>query len=66
MTTAKGAATARLASSGAMPVHREQHIESFERWATSGDPVIKARIIVYNQDNYRATRVLLDGISGWA
>jgi len=41
-------------------------IEWSERWAKSGDSVIKARIIAYNQDNCRATRVLLDGIRGLA
>jgi predicted RecB family nuclease len=41
-------------------------IEWFDRWAKSGDPVIKERIITYNQDDCRATRVLLDGIRGLA
>jgi predicted RecB family nuclease len=39
-------------------------IEWFDRWAKTGDPTIKARIIGYNEDDCRATRVLLDGIRG--
>jgi len=37
-------------------------IEWFDRWAKTGDPRIKARILEYNQDDCSATRVLLDGI----
>jgi predicted RecB family nuclease len=37
-------------------------IEWFDRWAKTGDPMIRARIIDYNEDDCRATRVLLDGI----
>jgi len=37
-------------------------IEWFDRWAKTGDPAIKARIVDYNEDNCRATRVLLDGV----
>jgi predicted RecB family nuclease len=41
-------------------------IEWFDRWAKSGDAEIKSRIIDYNEDDCRATRVLLDGIRGLA
>src|SRR5258708_24986187 len=37
-------------------------IEWFDRWAKTGNPEIKTRIIDYNEDDCRATRVLLDGI----
>ncbi len=37
-------------------------IEWFHRWVESGDPAIKQRILDYNEDDCRATRVLLDGI----
>lgn len=37
-------------------------IEWFDRWAQTGDPEIRERIIEYNEDDCRATRVLLDGI----
>jgi predicted RecB family nuclease len=37
-------------------------IEWFDRWVTSDDPVIRQRIKDYNEDDCRATRVLLDGI----
>lgn len=37
-------------------------IEWFDRWAQSGDPTIKQRILDYNEDDCVATRVVLDGI----
>lgn len=37
-------------------------IEWFDSWIKTGDPVIKQRILEYNEDDCRATRVLLDGI----
>ncbi len=37
-------------------------IEWFHRWVETGDMVIKQRILDYNEDDCRATRVLLDGI----
>ncbi len=37
-------------------------IEWFQRWLESGDPAVKQRILDYNEDDCRATRVLLDGI----
>lgn len=37
-------------------------IEWFDRWIQSGDPAIKQRIIEYNEDDCRATRILLDGL----
>jgi len=37
-------------------------IEWYDRWVKTKDPTIKARILEYNEDDCRATRVLLDGI----
>ncbi len=37
-------------------------IEWFHRWVESGDQEIKQRILDYNEDDCRATRILLDGI----
>jgi RNase_H superfamily len=37
-------------------------IEWHDRRAETGDPAIKQRILDYNEDDCRATRVLLDGI----
>lgn len=37
-------------------------IEWYDRWVRGGDPSIRARILAYNEDDCRATRVLLDGI----
>jgi predicted RecB family nuclease len=37
-------------------------IEWFNRWITTRDPDIRRRILDYNEDDCRATRVLLDGI----
>jgi predicted RecB family nuclease len=41
-------------------------IEWFDQWVRSRDPAIKARILEYNEDDCRATRVLLDGIRALA
>lgn len=41
-------------------------IEWFDRWARERDPAIKARILAYNEDDCKATRVLLDGIRALA
>jgi predicted RecB family nuclease len=37
-------------------------IEWFDQWIKTGDPAVKQRILDYNEDDCRATRVLLDGI----
>jgi len=37
-------------------------IEWFDRWIKTGDATIRQRILDYNEDDCRATRVLLDGI----
>jgi uncharacterized protein len=37
-------------------------IEWFDRWIKTGDRAIRQRILDYNEDDCRATRVLLDGI----
>ena len=37
-------------------------IEWFDRWIKTGDTTIRQRILDYNEDDCRATRVLLDGI----
>ena len=37
-------------------------IEWFDRWCRERDPATKQRILDYNEDDCRATRVLLDGI----
>ena len=34
----------------------------FDQWVKSGDSAIKQRILDYNEDDCRATRVLRDGI----
>jgi predicted RecB family nuclease len=41
-------------------------IEWFHRWVETGDIEIRQRILDYNEDDCRATRVLLDGIRGLA
>ena len=41
-------------------------IEWFDRWVRTRDQRIKQRILEYNEDDCRATRVLLDGIRGLA
>ena len=37
-------------------------IEWFDRWTKTGDLAVRERILDYNEDDCRATRVLLDGI----
>jgi hypothetical protein len=37
-------------------------IEWFDRWVRGRNPVIRQDILDYNEDDCRATRVLLDGI----
>lgn len=37
-------------------------IEWYHRWVETGDPDVRQRILDYNEDDCRATRVLLDGI----
>ena len=37
-------------------------IEWYHRWVETGDDAVKRRILVYNEDDCIATRVLLDGI----
>ena len=37
-------------------------IEWFNQWLKTGDPAHQKRIIEYNEDDCRATRVLLDGL----
>ena len=37
-------------------------IEWFDRWVKTGDPELKRQILEYNEDDCRATRVLLEGI----
>jgi len=37
-------------------------IEWFHRWIQTGDTAIKQRILDYNEDDCRATRVVLDGV----
>jgi len=37
-------------------------IEWFHRWVETGDPSIRQRILDYNEDDCRATRVLVDAI----
>jgi uncharacterized protein len=37
-------------------------IEWYHRWIETGDPEVKRRILDYNEDDCKATRVLLDGI----
>lgn len=39
-------------------------IEWFDKWIETRDRAIKKRILDYNEDDCRATRVLLDGIRG--
>ena len=41
-------------------------VEWFDRWCQERNPVIRQRILDYNEDDCRATRVLLDGIRGLA
>jgi len=39
-------------------------VEWFDRWCRERTPDIRQRILDYNEDDCRATRVLLDGIRG--
>ena len=41
-------------------------IEWYHRWIESGDPAIRQRILDYNEDDCRATAVVLDGIRALA
>lgn len=41
-------------------------IEWFNRWVESGDPAIRQRVIDYNEDDCRATRVVRDAVVGLA
>lgn len=41
-------------------------IEWFHRWVETGDATMRQRILDYNEDDCRATRVLRDGIAGLA
>ena len=41
-------------------------IEGFDRWVRGRDPAIRQDILDYNEDDCRATRVLLDGIRAMA
>jgi predicted RecB family nuclease len=41
-------------------------VEWFDRWCRERNPEIRQRILDYNEDDCRATRVLLDGIRGLA
>ena len=41
-------------------------IEWFHRWVETQDGAIKQRILDYNEDDCRATRILLDGIRAMA
>ena len=41
-------------------------IEWFDRWVRDRDPAMKQRILDYNEDDCKATRVLLDGIRALA
>lgn len=41
-------------------------IEWFDQWVRSRDPAVRARILDYNEDDCKATRVLLDGIRALA
>jgi len=41
-------------------------VEWFDRWVRDRDPAMRQRILDYNEDDCRATRVLLDGIRALA
>ncbi len=41
-----------------------ESIEWYNRWAESGDPALRDRILQYNEDDCAAMRVLLDGLRG--
>ena len=44
----------------------DSHGEWFDRWCRERDPAVKRRILDYNEDDCRATRVLLDRIRSLA
>jgi predicted RecB family nuclease len=37
-------------------------IEWFDRWARTGDPRLRQRLLIYNEDDCRAMRVVLDAM----
>lgn len=39
-------------------------IEWFDRWAKTGDPALKQRLLDYNEDDCVAMRVVLDAMKG--
>ena len=41
-------------------------IEWFDQWVRTRDPAVRSRILDYNEDDCKATRVLLDGIRALA
>ena len=41
-------------------------IEWFDRWAKTGDPALRARLLEYNEDDCRAMRVVMDAMKGFA
>lgn len=41
-------------------------VEWFDRWCRERNPAVRQRILDYNEDDCRATRILLDGIRGLA
>ena len=41
-------------------------IEWFDQWARGGDPALRQRLLDYNEDDCRATRVVLDAMKGFA
>ena len=41
-------------------------IEWFHRWVETGDATVRQRILAYNEDDCRATRVLRDALDGLA
>ena len=41
-------------------------VEWFDRWCQERNPITRQRILDYNEDDCRATRVLLDGIRALA
>ena len=41
-------------------------IQWFHEWVEGGDPTVRQRILDYNEDDCRATRVLRDGIAALA
>lgn len=40
-------------------------IEWFDRWARTGDPTLKQRLLEYNEDDCRAMRVVMDAMKGF-